>query len=245
MQPVPWHPYIVEDDEFKLLQFAEQDIQSKMRKAAPNELVFSYTQAMMVFMLFLEAPKDILIVGLGGGSLSKFCFHHLPSTRITTVEISQEVIDLRDAFCIPADHDRFRVIHGDIASYLEGKTQIADVILLDGYDDNGIPESIRSMPFHRRCREALTDDGILVANINLGTTDSSHGARRMLEASVGQTISIRSAAGYNNILLAFRNPTLPAVKILKARAVALRRQTGIDFPLLLDKVRSGAGAARG
>lgn len=244
MNYVSWHPYIVEDDEFKLLQFSEWDIQSKMRKAAPNELVFSYTQAMVAFMLFVETPQDILIVGLGGGSLSKFCYHYLPAARITTVEVSQEVIDLRNDFCIPPDNNRFRVIHDDIASWLEGKEKIADVILLDGYGDNGIPASISNMPFHARCNHALTDDGILVANINLGTTDNSAGARRMLEKSVGQTISIRSAAGYNDILLAFRNSALPPVKTLKARALALRKETGIDFPLLLDKLRSSAGYAR-
>lgn len=245
MNDISWHPYIVEDDEFKLLQFSEWDIQSKMRKAAPNELVFSYTQAMVAFMLFVATPKNILVVGLGGGSLSKFCYHYLPATRITTVEISQEVIDLRNDFCVPPDNDRFRVIHADIASWLDGKKEIADVILLDGYGDNGIPKSLSSMSFHACCRAALTATGILVANINLGAIDSSTDARTMLETSVGQTIQIRSAAGYNDILLAFRNSVLPPVKILKARALALREETGVDFPLLLDKLRSSAGQARG
>jgi len=241
---ISWHPYIVEDDEFKLLQFSEWDIQSKMRKAAPNELVFSYTQAMVAFMLFVETPKNILVVGLGGGSLSKFCYHYLPESRITTVEISQEVIDLRNEFCIPPDNDRFRVIHADIASWLDGKKKIADVILLDGYGDNGIPKSLSSMLFHARCRAALTATGILVANINLGAIGSSTDARIMLETSVGQTIQIRSAAGYNDILLAFRNSVLPPVKTLKTRALALREETGVDFPLLLDKLRSSDGHAR-
>lgn len=244
MNYISWHPYIVEDDEFKLLQFSEWDIQSKMRKAAPNELVFSYTQAMVAFMLFVETPKNILVVGLGGGSLSKFCYHYLPESRITTVEISQEVIDLRNEFCIPPDNDRFRVIHADIASWLDGKKKIADVILLDGYGDNGIPKSLSSMLFHARCRAALTATGILVANINLGAIGSSTDARIMLETSVGQTIQIRSAAGYNDILLAFRNSVLPPVKTLKTRALALREETGVDFPLLLDKLRSSDGHAR-
>lgn len=244
MNYISWHPYIVEDDEFKLLQFSEWDIQSKMRKAAPNELVFSYTQAMVAFMLFVETPKNILVVGLGGGSLSKFCYHYLPESRITTVEISQEVIDLRNEFCIPPDNDRFRVIHADIASWLDGKKKIADVILLDGYGDNGIPKSLSSMLFHARCRAALTATGILVANINLGAIGSSTDARIMLETSVGQTIQIRSAAGYNDILLAFRNSVLPPVKTMKTRALALREETGVDFPLLLDKLRSSDGHAR-
>lgn len=242
---VPWHPEVVEDDEYRMLRFAELDIQSKMRKAAPYELVFSYTQAMMAFLLFNEAPKHILVVGLGGGSLPKFCYRHLPGARITTVEISREVIDLRERFCIPPDDERFCVVHDDIAHWLEGKENIADVILLDAFSEIGIPAAISSLPFYRRCRRALTDDGILALNVNLGISKDSLAARRKLEKAIGRTLSVRSVAGHNDVLLSFRNAELPEVKVLKARAVALRDRTGVDFPLLLDRLRSSAVAAQG
>ena len=38
---VSWHPFVVESDEYRTLQFAEEDIQSRMRKSAPDELVLS------------------------------------------------------------------------------------------------------------------------------------------------------------------------------------------------------------
>jgi hypothetical protein len=50
-------------------------------KASPNGLEFEYTKVMMAFMLFItEAFKNILLVGLGGGSMSKFCHKHFPET---------------------------------------------------------------------------------------------------------------------------------------------------------------------
>jgi spermidine synthase len=241
-----WHPYIVEDDEHVSLQFEEWDIQSRMRRSAPDELVLSYTQAMMAFLLFMAAPRQVLIAGLGGGSLAKFCYRHLPATRITSVEISQEVIALRSRFHIPPDDDRFQVTQGDFADFIDGKTAIADVILLDGYDAEGIPASLAGSSFNARCKQALTTNGILVANINLGALNNSVDARRALEQAVGKTVAIRSAAGHNDILLAFRDEALadmPDVPALKARAIALREQTGMDFPLLLDKVRSAAAAS--
>lgn len=240
MTDVSWHPYIVEDHEFRSLQFAEWDIQSRMRKSAPDELVLSYTQAMVAFMLFVEAPQDVLIAGLGGGSLSKFCYRYLPDARITTVEISAEVIALREQFCIPADNDRFRVVHADMAAWLQGQRQIADVILLDGYDEEGVPVAISELAFYALCRDALSDRGMLVANVNLGVIESSADTRRALAELLGEAVSIRSAAGHNDVVLAFRAVTFPPVPELKARAKALRERTGVDFPLLLDKVRSAA-----
>lgn len=237
-----WQPWIQEDEEFKSLQFNELDIQSRMRKSAPDELVLSYTQAMMAFMLFVDAPREVLIVGLGGGALSKFCYRYLPASRITTLEICQDVINLRNEFLIPQDQERFQVIHGDIVDYLDGKAAIADVILLDGYDPVGLPDGLNSAEFYQRCNAALTSNGILVANISLGAVRDSSRSRLAVERAVGRAVSIRSTAGHNDIVLGFRATEFPAVKALKARAVSLREKTGVDFPLLLDKLRSGLAA---
>lgn len=238
-----WHPFIVESDEYRTLQFAEEDIQSRMRKSAPDELVLSYTQAMMAFMLFVEQPKEILIAGLGGGSLSKFCYRYLPSARITTVEISQEVIDLRNMFCIPPDGPRFRVVCEDFAGYLAQTPVKADAILLDGYDDEGVPQALGTPAFYARCRDVLAAGGILVANINLGAVRDSRRDRTLIEDALGKAVSIRSDAGWNDIVLGFHGTTFLEVRALKLRALALHQETGIDFPLLLDKIRSAAVAS--
>ena len=235
-----WHPFLVDTGEFLTLQFSEWDIQSRMRKAAPTELVLSYTQAMMAFMLFNAAPQDVLIVGLGGGSLAKFCHRYLPQARITTLEISREVIALREAFHVPPDSERFRVIHADAGDWLPRHDAVADVLLLDGYSETDVPLSISGAGFYARCARVLTPQGILVANINLGVSEDSRVARRQLERAFARTISIRSSAGHNDILFAFQQKKLPAVKALKARARMLREETGVDFPLLLDRLRTGA-----
>lgn len=242
MTDVSWHPYIVEDQEFRSLQFNELDIQSRMRKSAPDELVLSYTQAMVAFMLFIEQPRHVLIAGLGGGSLSKFCYRHLPETRITTVEISAEVIALRDRFCIPPDDERFQVVNADMATWLQGKHKVADVILLDGYDAEGVPASISDNAFYTLCNDALDGHGMLVANVNLGAVHSSSGIRRTLGKLIGQAISIRSSAGHNDVVFAFRDPDFPEVKLLKAQAKALQEKTGVEFPVLLDRIRSAAAS---
>lgn len=241
MTDVSWHPYIVEDDEYKVLQFADADIQSKMRKSAPDELVLSYTQAMMAFLLFIERPRHVLVGGLGGGSLSKFCYRMLPDARVTTVEISREVIDLRNEFCIPRDDERFQVVHADLAEWIAGKVAIADVILLDGYDQHGVCPSLDGADFYARCAAALVPGGMLVVNVNLGATADASAVQRRVAAVTNEVVVIRSAAGHNDIVLGFACTAVPPVAQLKVRARALREHTGIDFPLLLDKVRSAAG----
>src|SRR3546814_5260491 len=57
----------------------------------PNRLLLEYTQAMMGFLLFNASPGTIEIIGLGGGSLAKYCHAYLPSSNIRAVEIDEHV----------------------------------------------------------------------------------------------------------------------------------------------------------
>jgi len=86
-------PVVHETALAKSMVFSDIDIQSRMSVARPDELQFEYTRLMMGVLLFQPQPKRILMVGLGGGSLAKFCYKHLPDTHITVVEINPHVID--------------------------------------------------------------------------------------------------------------------------------------------------------
>src|SRR3546814_15345784 len=48
-------------------------VQSAMSITEPNRLLLEYTQAMMGFLLFNDSPGTTEIIGLGGGSLAKYC----------------------------------------------------------------------------------------------------------------------------------------------------------------------------
>ena len=106
-------PYILETESERRLHFSQCNVQSVMSLDEPHALVSAYTRKMMGFMLFKPAPKSIVMVGLGGGSLAKFCYRYLPKTQITVVEIDERVIELRDEFCVPADDHRFRIVCDD------------------------------------------------------------------------------------------------------------------------------------
>ena len=78
----------------------------------------AYTRKMMAFLMFNSQPRRILQLGLGGGSLAKFCYRYLPDASITVVEIDSDVLALRDEFQVPADDARFRVVQGNGVEYV-------------------------------------------------------------------------------------------------------------------------------
>lgn len=103
------YPFVHRNQRVTSLHFNIFEVQSEMYNDAPDVLALGYTRTMMVFLAFNSAPRHIGMIGLGGGSLQKYCYRNLPEARITVAEIDPEVIALRDDFCIPKDGPRFQI----------------------------------------------------------------------------------------------------------------------------------------
>src|SRR5581483_253689 len=73
-------PFILDSGLRRFLHFDLDAVQSAMDMHDPVRLTLAYTRRMMAFLLFNRAPARVLLLGLGGGSLAKFCYHRLPQT---------------------------------------------------------------------------------------------------------------------------------------------------------------------
>lgn len=184
------------------LSFESTLIQSCMRLDAPSELVLDYTRTMMGFVLFNPRPTAVLMIGLGGGSMLKYMHAHLPDADLTTIEISQAVIDMRHEFLIPPDDARHRIVCADGAAFVRKPPRAYDLILVDGFDGQGLPEALCSRSFYKHCREALTPDGLLVANVQADTTQTREILQRLGKAFSSAMIAVESDEGGNEIALA-------------------------------------------
>jgi spermidine synthase len=211
------------------LCFGTLGVQTAMRKSDPFALHVPYTRAMMVFQLFQPHPAHILIVGLGGGSLSKYCHRCFPDALVTTVEIDERVIALRDQFHIPSDSDRFRVVHADAVEYVAARQNDADVILLDGFDAFGLPAALSTQTFYDDCHAALRDGGVLVANL-LERSDSEAASFERIGRAFGQApLSTIARRDENPIAVAVKNAPAPDWPALHARARDIVLSGGINF----------------
>lgn len=220
------------------LTFGGGVVQSSMRLDEPFGLDLGYTRAMMGFLLFCAEPRNILIVGLGGGSLSKFCFRHLPAARITSVEIDPDVIALREQFRVPPDDERFRVVQADASVLLaEGNTE-ADVMLLDGYDAQGLPDRLCTESFYADCWRALSEQGVLV--VNLWGIDRHRGAylRRLKRVFGGRVWWAKSCDSGNLIAFALKSERYyPQWSRLLSQARELDKQLGLGLAAIVTDMR--------
>lgn len=159
-------PFVYSTLTTKALHFSISEIQSRMQTQRPDALDLDYTRTMMGVLLFNSRPETLVMIGLGGGSLAKFCYRHLPKTRIKVVEINPHVIALRDEFQVPRDDERFKVRRGNGADFVRLPPYKADVLMVDGFDRGGQPRALCSQRFYDDCHDALQPDGIMVVNLH-------------------------------------------------------------------------------
>ncbi len=195
-------PHLHENSQTLSLSFEGRLIQSCMNRERPDELVLDYTRAMMGALLFNPAPRHVLMIGLGGGSMLKYLHRHVPACVLTTVEISQAVIDLRDTFFIPPDDDRHHIVCADGAAFLRCPPPHFDLILVDGFTGAGIVDALCSRAFYAHCRKALTAEGLLVANVHADVTQAREIGKRLSKVFDGAVLSLPSEEGGNDVAIA-------------------------------------------
>ncbi len=231
-------PRVLDGERIRSLHFSAGVVQSSMRLSEPFELDLSYTRAMMGFQLFNATPRDILLVGLGGGSLSKYCHRRFPQARVTTLEINPEVIALRDQFLIPPDDGRFRIVETDACDYLARDDIQADIILVDGYDAAGLPACLCSEPFYANCWKALATNGVLVVNLWGGEPNRTVYLDRLKRIFDGRVWWSRPRDSRSLIAFAIKNDRyFPQWSRLMTEARQLDARYRLDLSMVVNDMR--------
>jgi len=224
-------PFIVDNGRRRFLHFDFDAIQSVMEIQNPQKLALPYTRKMMAFLLFNRSPKRILLLGLGGGSLAKYCYGNLPDASLTAIEVSQDVIALRDSFGIPKDNHRFRVVNTDGAAYVSVATQPKDVILADACDGKGVAVDLDSVDFYRRARSRLSAGGVFVTNLCGDKRSTTTHLARIRDAFDDEMLSLQVRKDGNVIAFGFKDhrPDF-ACKQIETTARELKQQHRLNFP---------------
>lgn len=223
-------PYVVDDGYSRLLYFSFAFVQSAMLVSKPNALELAYTRKMMSFLLFQPNPQSILMLGLGGGSLAKFCYQHLPDTKITVVEINPHVLAFRSEFEIPENNERFHVVLGDAAEYVASCQTKYDVIATDAFDKHGFSSSVCNREFYANLRRLLADGGMIVSNMAGRPEEKMAHLKMLSELFSERTLVVPVGRDDNHVALAFNKADFqPCWQSVHARAKLLGKSIGLDF----------------
>ncbi|MSP86123.1 MAG: polyamine aminopropyltransferase [Methylotenera sp.] len=229
---------VSESDGVRALHLGSITIQSAMRIRDPFALELTYTRGMMCFLLFNENIKQVLAIGLGGGSLAKYMHAYCPTIVSKVIELNPKIIQVaRSQFYVPENDARLQVLEGNGLQYLAEHADTADVLMIDAFDSNGIPPDFCSQDFFDQCANSLSNDGILA--INLWGNDKKFDVylQRIEQSFSGMVLSLPTGKPGNVAVFGFkREPSDLRLASLRERAKVLEQSHKIEFLQFVEKL---------
>ncbi len=228
---------VSEIDGVRSLYLGSATIQSSMKVRAPFELELAYSRGMMGFLLFSNQVKNVLTIGLGGGSVAKYIHQYCPEIKQTIVEINPQVIaTARSHFYVPENDTSLNIIEGDGIAYLAKNRASAYVLMIDAFDALGIPPDFCSQDFFDNCEMALTDDGIFAMNLWGSDKNFDVYLQRIEQSFENKVLMLPTGKPGNIVMFGFKH--LPDMHIvnLRERAKLLERSHKIEFLSFLEKL---------
>ena len=193
----------------------------------PDDLPLRYAQVMTIATVYPETARKILMLGLGGGSISTYLGRFMPEAQITTVEIDPGVITAAKTYFGLHETERMRYRAGDGRVFLNRNDELYDLVLLDAYRGGYVPFHLLTREFYTLVKQRLAPGGAAAFNIHDGsklyastvkTLGEVFAALDLYPSGVGEVIAVASAS-----------PLDP--RTLERRAAALQERHGFRFPL--------------
>ena len=232
---------VTETNGIRSMHLGTVTIQSSMKVKSPFDLELAYTRGMMGFLLFSNAVKNVLTIGLGGGSVPKYIWQYCPEISQTIIEINPQIISIaRSHFYVPDNDERLNVIEGDGIAYLADNPNSADVLMIDAFDAHGIAPNFCSQAFFDSCALSLTKNGIFAINL-WGSDKSFDSYLQRIEQSFdvnGKSNVLMLPTGKPGNIVVFGFKKQPEMRLaqLRERAKILALSHKIEFTIFVEKM---------
>ncbi len=198
----------------------------------PDDMPVPYTQIMPVALLYPEATKRILMIGLGAGSISTYLGRAMPDAQMDVIELDPGVIAAGKKYFGLQETEKVHFIESDGRVYLNRHKDLYDLILLDAYREIGVPFHLLTREFYGLVKERLAPGGAAAFNIYAGT--KLYLSTLVTLRAVFQTVDIYPAwatPGEAQAIMVAVPATGPNADTLTQRAVALQDQLRFRYPM--------------
>ncbi|SFC29581.1 spermidine synthase [Massilia yuzhufengensis] len=216
-----------EQDGIRYLHFGTEWVQGAMRIRKPDWPELEYAQQMMAWMLFIDAPQAIAQLGLGAGTLSKFCYRQFPQARITAVELNESVVGIcASMFKLPPNDERMDVLVMDAMDFVTDRAHHGafDVLQCDLYDATARGPVLDTPEFYQACNDCLAEGGIMTVNL-FGDHPSFAKNLKAMKLAFADVICLPEVHDGNVVALCFRDRPQLDKEALAARAAQIVAST--------------------
>ena len=124
-----------------------------------------YPDYMQLSLALKPDAKRVLVLGLGGGAVTKRFWHDYPQVSVDSVEIDPVVVDVaKKYFGLPVDA-RSRVFAQDARRFVQTSTDTYDIVIMDAYYADALPFHLTTQEFFRETKARMAPDGVMAYNV--------------------------------------------------------------------------------
>ena len=160
-----------------------------------------------------------------------FCHKVLRVKNTTAIELNPQVLHAcKGWFNLPADNPRMQVVLADAAVEIKKPRWLGavDLLQVDLYDEEAAAPVLDSPDFYADCRATLTEEGSMTVNL-FGRSSSFQKSVDKIAAAFGRDAiwAFKATREGNTVVLAQRNASRPAPKLLDERAEVISHEWGL------------------
>jgi len=221
-------------DGFVYLSFDRtRGLQSAVKLGSPGYLALPYTRTAFAGLAFLgKDPKDVLFVGLGGGSMPMFMRHHYPRANVDIAEIDPQILEVAKEYFDFKEDGKMKVHIKDGRDFIRRTKRKYDIIFLDAYNSKGIQFHLTTREFLAQVRARLKPQGLVVSNIWSPTHNKFHDAMmRTYQAVFPELYLFRAGNTGNELFVAtpWRGQVPHEKVVARAREIAHQKPFSYDL----------------
>jgi spermidine synthase len=238
--------FIVQKGDFLSMTFrlkGENTRQSVLNLRDRGQLPLPHSHYQTLAAVHAGKLKSMLMVGLGGGSVSDYFLRHVPEMHVTSVELDPGVVKAAAKYFGVAEGPRHKIATGDGRVFLQRNKAKYDVVMIDAFRGGYVPFHLLTHEFYTLLASRMEPDGVAVLNLRARTQlfDSSLVTLRR----TFKTIEVYEWSG-NAIVLARTGPPLaPEQRLARAKERQAQYRFRYDLePLLKDEARIEIKEAR-
>jgi predicted membrane-bound spermidine synthase len=194
----------------------------------PDDLPLRYAQVMTIATVYPQTTAKVLMLGLGGGSISTYLGRFMPEAVVTTVEIDPGVIAAAKTYFGLRETDRMRYRAGDGRVFLNRSGEVFDLILLDAYRGGYVPFHLLTREFYALVKQRLAPGGAAAFNVHDGTKLYASTVKTLGNVFGGVDLY---PTGLGEVIAVATAERAPDKQELARRAAALQERYGFRFTL--------------
>jgi spermidine synthase/MFS family permease len=224
---------VVDDGESRHLRF-ESSFQSGMYLADPFRTRYEYTDYLQLALAYHPEARNVLFIGLGGGSAQKRVWRDFPALSVQVVELDPVVVDVAYRYFRLPRSPRLRVTVEDGRRFLARTKKRWDAIVIDAYFSDALPFHLTTVEFLDLVRSRLAPGGVVASNV-IGVTsgEGSKLFRSMYKTyrAAFPTVLVHPVGGpggdggLRNVIVVASEGAAPAKSVLAERWAGVRRRS--------------------